>query len=141
MLGAVRSRRAARAVYDAINQRDLDGLLQAMAEEVVFDFPLEQGDDGHHVGKPAVAQWFRTFLDDYPEIAFTLQHVSVEDIFALGGTNTVHAEWELVCVDCDGRQSRSRGVTAMSFRRGRIVHLRDYIVEQVGLVGSSGRTG
>ncbi len=140
MLGAVLSKRAARAVYDALNRRDLDSLLQAMAEDVEFDFPLEPG-DGQHVGKPAVAQWFRTFLDDYPEVAFTLKHVSVEDIFALGGTNTVHAEWDLAYADRDGGQSHSRGVTAISFRRGRIVHLRDYIFEQVGMGGAGGATG
>lgn len=141
MIGAVRSKRAARAVYDAINRRDLDTLLRAMAEDVVFDFPLEPGDDGHHVGKSAVAQWFRTFLDDYPQIAFTLRHVSAEDIFALGGTNTVHAEWDLAFADRHGKRYQNRGVTAISFRRGRIVHLRDYIFEQIGLVEASGAAG
>jgi ketosteroid isomerase-like protein len=141
MIGAMLSKRAARAVYEAINRRDLDTLLQAMAEEVVFDFPLEPGEEGHHVGKPSVAQWFQTFFDDYPEIAFTLRHVSVEDIFALGGTNTVHAEWDLAYADRDGKRFQNRGVTAIGFRGGRIVRLRDYIFEQLGLVGASGAAG
>lgn len=65
-----------------------------------------------------------------PEIRFTLHHVTVENILAMGGTNVVLAEWDLDEKDGDGNPYHFTGVTAFDIQGGKAVYAKDYIFEQ-----------
>jgi ketosteroid isomerase-like protein len=62
-------------------------------------------------------------------IRFPLKHIAVERIFALGATNAVTAEWDVVETDQQGRTYRASGVTVLQARDGKLVRVRDYIFD------------
>ena len=130
MIGAILARRQARAQFALLNAHDLEGFMKGIADDVVFDFP---GQSGQHVGKAAVRAFFRSMLDQHPEIHFTLRHVAVEDIFSMGGTNTLLVEWDLDYTNLAGQMFHNSGVTSGIARRGKIVRLRDYLFDWVAL--------
>jgi ketosteroid isomerase-like protein len=65
-----------------------------------------------------------------PETRFTVRHTAVENIFALGLTNSTYVEWELDQVDRSGKHYHVTGVTAFHVKSGKIRHGRDYIFDQ-----------
>jgi ketosteroid isomerase-like protein len=133
MIGAILMQRQARKQFALLNARDLDGFMQAMADDVVFDFPGQTTTSGHHVGKVAVRAFFDSMLVAHPEVRFTLRHVAVEDIFSMSGTNTVLIEWDLDYTDVTGRWFHNSGVTSGSAKGGKVVRLRDFVFDWVAL--------
>ncbi len=123
----------ARAVFAAIDRHDIDELTSYMSDDVVFDFPLERGSEGHHVGKDDVADWFRTFLAEAPVIDFAHRRVLVERPAATDGPNMAHVAWDLRLVNDAGVTRWYHGVTQLELMGGTIVRMRDFIFEQVRL--------
>lgn len=121
----------ARAVFRAIDRRDVEELTSYMSADVVFDFPLEPGTEGHHVGREDVGAWFRAFLGNEPVVEFSHRHVLVERPTATEGPNLVHVAWDLRLVDGEGKTRRYHGVTQLELADGTIVRMRDFIFEQL----------
>ncbi len=130
MLGAVIARRQVRKGFDAIMGHDLDTLVGMFADDAVFEFPAGNSIEGRQEGSEAVRAWFGHWFDRMPEIRFTLRHVSVENIMAMGGTNVVHAEWDLDEKDTEGNTYHLTGVTSFDIRGGKAQVVKDYIFEQ-----------
>jgi len=130
MLGAVLAKREVRKGFDAINRHDLDSLTAMFAEDGVFEFPGDTMLAGRHDNPEAIRAWFKRWFDRMPEIQFTLRHVSVENIFAMGATNVVHAEWDLDETDTDGNSYHVTGVTAFDIKGGKARLIKDYIFDQ-----------
>lgn len=130
VLGAAIARRQVRKGFDAIRNHDLDTLVGMFAEDAVFEFPPGNRLGGRHEGHEALRAWFGRWFDRMPEIRFTLRHVSVEKTMAMGGTNVVHAEWDLDEKDADGNSYHLTGVTAFDIRGGKAHSAKDYIFEQ-----------
>ncbi len=129
MLGAVLAMRAGRAAFAAINRRDVDTIVGMFTEDGVFEFPGRSAIAGRFVGRTAIRAWFqRWFAEIQPR--FTVKSVSVERIFTLGATNTVHVEWEAEEVNRAGEHFHLTGVTTLQARGGKGVFVRDYIPEQ-----------
>ncbi len=133
MIGAILAQRQARAQFERLNARDLEGFMRAVADDVVFEFPGQTDLSGQHVGKEAVRFFFQSMLDHHPQIRFTLRHVAVANIFSLTGTNTLLVEWDLDYTNRAGRMFHNSGVTSGSARGGKIVRLRDYLFDGVAL--------
>ncbi len=129
MLGAVLAKRAGRAAFAAINRRDVDTIVGMFKEDGVFEFPGQSAIAGRFVGRKAIREWFQHWFTEM-QPRFTVTSVSVEDIFALGATNTVHVEWELDEVNRAGEHFHLTGVTALHARGGKAVLVRDYIPDQ-----------
>lgn len=127
MIGAFLAKKAARDAFGAMNRHDLEGFLAAWGEDPVFEFPAGSVLGGRHEGPDAVRAWFERWWDRFPQTTFTLRSVSVENILALGGTNTIHVEWDLEEVDTRGRTVSVSGVTALRARGGKVVDVKDYI--------------
>lgn len=134
MIGAVLARRATRATFEAMNRKDLATFAQGLADDAVFEFPGKSRVSGRFEGKPRIVEWFRTWWEQVDSLRFTLRHVAVENIWAIGGTNALTAEWELVERDRDGRSYRLQGVTAIEVKGGKLVRARDYIFDPDPLV-------
>ena len=129
MLGAVLARRAARSGFAALNRQDVGAVVDMFADDGVFEFPGHSAIAGRFAGKEAVRQWFTEWFGAM-QVHFTLKHISVEHIFALGASNTVHVEWELEEVNRAGQRFHLTGVTALHVRGGKAVLVRDYIPDQ-----------
>lgn len=130
MLGAVIARRQVRKGFDAIMGHDVETLVGMFADDGVFEFPSGNALEGRHEGSEALRTWFGRWFQRMPEIRFTLRHVSVENIMAMGGTNVVHAEWDLDEKDAEGNEYHLTGVTAFDIRGGKAQSAKDYIFEQ-----------
>ena len=130
MLGAVLAKREVRKGFDAINRHDLETLLGMFADDGVFEFPTGTVLGGRHQGREALEAWFTRWFDRMPEIHFTLRNVSVDNIFAMGATNVVHAEWDLDETDQEGNAYHLTGVTAFHVEGGKAKLVKDYIFDQ-----------
>ena len=141
MIGAILAKRQARSQFARLNARDLDGFMEAMADDVVFEFPGHTVGSGRHAGKAAVRAFFETMLELHPDVHFTLRHVGVEDIGSMSGTNTLLVEWDLDYTDRTGQVFHNSGVTSGSSRRGKIVRLRDYVFDWDALAEANAAGG
>src|SRR3990172_10084474 len=130
MLGAILAKREVRKAFDALARHDADTVLGMFHDDGVFEFPGETVLGGRFQGKEAIGAWFERWFERMPVIRFTLNHVSVENIFAMGATNTVHVEWDLEESDNDGNAYRLTGVTAFHVVGGKAKHIKDYIFDQ-----------
>lgn len=130
MLGAVLAKREVRKGFDALNRHDLDSLTDMFHEDGVFEFPGNNIASGRYEGREAIRAWFERWYDRLPESRFTLRHVSVENIFALGASNVAHAEWDVEETDRDGTTHHMTGVTAFEVEGGKARFVKDYIFDQ-----------
>lgn len=130
MIGALIAKSRARRGFDALNRRDLAAVMASFAEDAVFEFPGRTRLSGRFDGKRAIEEYFRRWFAERVKIRFRILHVCVENILALGGTNTVEVEWALEEDDRQGESYHLSGVTVLDVRRGKIVRARDYVFEQ-----------
>lgn len=130
MIGAVLAKRAAARGYVMLSCRDLDAIAKSFHEDAVWEYPGETVLGGRVVGRAAIREWFRTYFDLMPETKFTVRHAAVENIFALGPTNSSYVEYELDQVDRSGKHYHVTGVTAFHVIGGKIRHAKDYIFDQ-----------
>lgn len=130
MLGAVLAKREVRKGFDAINRHDLETLAGMFAEDGAYEFPGDTVRAGRHDSPEAIRAWFKRWFDAMPEIHFTLTHVSVKNIFAMGATNVVHAEWDLDQTDTEGNSYHLTGVTSFDIKGGKAQLVKDYIFDQ-----------
>lgn len=130
MIFAMLVKRAAAQGYVTLNRRDLDAIAASFHEDAVWEYPGESVLGGRVVGRAAIREWFRRYFELMPESRFTVRHTAVEDIFALGLTNSSYVEYELDQVDRRGKHYHVTGVTAFHATRGKIRHAKDYVFDQ-----------
>ena len=98
-------------------------------DDGVFIYPGDIPASGIHEGKKAVEEWFRNFLEQFPEVAFHLKDICVKNIFAMGGTNVVAVHWDIELTNRDGRTGTNSGVTVIDLDGGQVVRVKDYILD------------
>lgn len=121
MIGAIVMKFGARCGLDAINRRDLDFLERWMADDVVFGVPGRPPIGGQFVGKAACREACQRWVDSLASFEYRIIHDPVTDPLALGLTNTVLAEFELVETTRDGRTHRGCGIDVIEMKRGKLV--------------------
>lgn len=121
--------RVAQRSYRAVNRKDLDSLMLAWAPDAVFEFPGRSSISGRFVGKPAIEAWWRRWFDRMRSVHFTVDRVALRNPIALTFANTMFVEWQADVVTYDGIRAHAAGVSVMRFRRGKIVHARDYFFD------------
>ncbi len=129
MIGAWLAQRKTPDIYAAFNRHDLKAVLANFADDVTFVFPGDVRASGVHVGKEAVARWFEGFFTQFPTLRFTVRQVTVASLFDLVGNNVVATRWDVEVVNRDGRQGQNSGVTVTTLRRGKAVHIQDFIFD------------
>jgi ketosteroid isomerase-like protein len=130
MLGAILAKREVHKGFDALDRHDLETLMGMFHDDGVFEFPSDTIMGGRFEGKEAIRSWFERWYERIPKSQFTLRHISVENIFALGATNVAHAEWEVAETDHDGNTFHMTGVTAFEVVGGKARYVKDYIFDQ-----------
>lgn len=130
MIGALIAKRKVASGFESINRRDLDAFLANWADDATFVFPGHISVSGAKVGKPAIADYFRKLLDQYPKLTFTVKNVFVQNVLALGGTNALAVEWDIQVTNRNGRDLASSGVTIIHVKRSKVVFARDYVFDE-----------
>jgi ketosteroid isomerase-like protein len=126
MIGAIIARQAVKSGFDALNERNIDKFMKAWGDDCIWIYPGNISVSGQFVGKDEVRKWFEKFQDQFPQRKFTLKHLGVGNIFALGGNNVISAQWDLELVNKHGMSFSNSGVTLLTIRGAKVVQGQDF---------------
>jgi ketosteroid isomerase-like protein len=132
MIGAIMARRAIRSVFSALSGHDLTAFVSQLSDDCTFVYPGNITPSGTYQGKPAVEAWFRRFFEQYPTIEFNLRDICLRNAFDFVGNNVIAVHWDLHVVSREGVEARNIGVTIITVRRKKAVHLREMLFDQDG---------
>jgi ketosteroid isomerase-like protein len=127
MIGILIAKKKIRSGFNALNQHRLDEFLKAWADDATFIYPGNLSVSGERKGKKAIEEWFRKFVEQFPQITFTIKHICVQNIFDMVGTNHIAVEWDIKLKNKDGKELENSGVTTLNIKMGKAVLVRDYI--------------
>jgi len=139
MIGAIIAKRMARSGFDALNRHDLDKSMAGWAEDATWTFPGNIPLSGETKGKKAIEAAFAKWMERFPKIDFTVKEVFVSNIFALGATNNIAAEWDIVETDREGKEFHNSGVTIIRVKGGKVVAIKEYIFDADALEEAWGK--
>jgi ketosteroid isomerase-like protein len=108
------------AFNEAFNRHDVDGMMQLMNNDCVFENTGPAPDGTLYSGKEAVTQFWQDFFRESPRA-----HIEIEDIFALGKRCIMR--WRYDWVDADGRAGHVRGVDIFHVVGGAIREKLSYV--------------
>jgi steroid delta-isomerase-like uncharacterized protein len=113
-----------RAVYAAINARDLDRLREIYHADCVY----VTGDGVEQRGVDAVLNAVTTFTGAFPDLAIEIrqQHVAGDDVSIVEYTFAGTHRGELEGIPATGRGMKVVACSVVQVRAGRIVEERDY---------------
>jgi len=126
VIGAFFMRIGSRRGWAAFNRRDLDYFDRYVADEVVYDVQGPPPFGGRFIGKAAWRAANRRWMDAVGSFRADVRHLALSRPFALGLTNTVITEYDLVMTSRDGTTTRTLCVDVSEIRRGKLVAERNY---------------
>lgn len=129
MIGAVIAKRMTRSAFDTINQHKLAEAMAGYAEDASWTFPGNTPISGVAKGKKAVEEAMTKWFKEFPKIDFTIKEVFVSNVFAMGATNSIAVEWDIVEVNDKGKEFHNSGVTTIRVKSGKVVDMKDYIFD------------
>ena len=129
MIGTLIARSKIRSGFNSLNQHDMDTFLAAWADDATFIYPGNLSVSGEIKGKKAIEEWFRNFMEQFPQVNFTLKHICLQNIFDMVGTNHVAVHWDTKLKNRDGKEFQNSGVTTINLKKGKAVLVRDYIYD------------
>lgn len=132
MIGALLLRLGSARGWRAFNRRDLDYFERYVADDIVYETAGRSPLGGRFVGKAAWREANQRWMDSLASFRFTVRHEGLTHPYALGLTNTVLTEYELMQTTKDGRAFRTRGIDVSEMRRGKIVAERNYLFDLAG---------
>lgn len=127
MIGAIITKKMASRGFDRLNKRDLDSFMSGFADDAVFVYPETVSAGGTFKGKKAIREWCERCLAQFPELTFKVKKRFVENLFAIGFTNTVAVQWDFHCKNKDGIETDNKGVTVIHIKGGKATLVQDYI--------------
>lgn len=104
----------------ALNARDLDGLMQWLTEDTVFENTYPPPDGARYTGKPAVRAFWEEFFQGSSQT-----HIEIEEVFALGERCVMR--WTYRWTGRGGQAGHIRGVDVYRLRDGRIAEKFSYV--------------
>jgi steroid delta-isomerase-like uncharacterized protein len=111
-----------RAVLDAFNRHDLDGILEFFADDAVFESPRGPDPWGtRFVGKEAVRAGLAKRFAGIPDV-----HYGNDDHFLSADGRRGVSEWTLTGTTTDGDLLEVRGCDVWTFEDGRITRKDSY---------------
>ncbi len=122
-----------RGTYDAMERKDLDGVMKDFAEDAVFEYPGHTIVSGRHEGKAAIRAFFARLFDVMGSLHFTISHAAMSNPVGFTFSNVVYVAWVNEPATRGGRRGRVEGITAAHFHGGKVAYVRDYIFDVHGL--------
>jgi ketosteroid isomerase-like protein len=105
---------------EAFSRHDVDAVMAAMTDDVVFENTYPPPDGERYVGQAAVREFWERFFGSSPLATF-----ETEDSFADGNRGAVC--WVYRWVESDGKQGHVRGVDIFRVRDGKIAEKFSYV--------------
>ena len=111
---------AVRRFNEAFDRHDVDGVMDAMSEDCVFENTCPPPDGERHVGQTSVRKIWEIFFSSSPDASFT-----TEDIFAAKDRCVVR--WRYDWTSKDGTPGHIRGVDIFRIRDGKVAEKLAYV--------------
>ena len=109
-----------RSLLDAIDRRDIDGMMALLTDDCVFENTSPAPDGERIVGKANLREWFTRFQQASPEARF-----SEEEIVPAGDRVTVR--WRYDWTGPDGAAGHVRGMELFRVRDGKVCEMFAYV--------------
>ena len=130
MIGAIIAKRKARASFECLNRRDIDGFLADWAEDAHFFHPGNvPGISGETETKEAAREWFQKFMDRSPSMIMSPNSICVQKLCPVRRSNVVTVEWDIDLRDVRDQEWQNKGITVISVEKGKVVLVRNYIFD------------
>ena len=129
MIGALIAKKIVSSKFDALNRRDFSAFLSGWREDCVFIYPGDIPVSGKMAGKAAIEKWFQNFMEQFPQIKFTLNNICVENLFDFVGTNVVAAHWDIDLTNRNGKEVQNSGITMINIKFGKAQLVIDYLFD------------
>jgi ketosteroid isomerase-like protein len=126
MIGAVLAKKQAVSALDALNHRDINKFLHNWSDNATFTFPGNVPISGEAKGKKEIETVVKKIFEQFPKMNFAVKEVFVSNIFAVGATNNIAAEWDLTQTNREGKEFHNSGVTVVRVKSGKVVSSRMY---------------
>lgn len=104
----------------AFNRRDVQGVLDLMTEDCLFEHTYPPPDGESIRGEAAMRLWLDAFFDASPQANFEF-----EEIFACG--ESACSRWIYRWVDASGSAGHVRGVDVFHLRDGKVAQKLSYV--------------
>jgi len=114
------SMRAVLAFNEAFNRHDVEGMLQLMSDDCVFENTAPAPDGTVYKGKEAVSQFWQDFFRESPQA-----HIEIEEVFGLGLRCIMC--WRYEWVDRTGKNGHVRGADIYRVEDGLIREKLSYV--------------
>lgn len=105
---------------EVFNQHDVDAIMAAMTDDVVFENTVPVPDGERFAGQAAVRDFWERFFRSSPSARF-----ETEEMFAAGDRCLVR--WVYHWQDKDGQPGRIRGVDVFRVRDGKVAEKLSYV--------------
>lgn len=112
--------RTVMAFNEAFNRHDVDGMMQLMSGNCVFENTAPAPDGTVYKGKEAVTQFWQDFFRDSPQA-----HIEIEEIFGLGLRCIMR--WRYEWGDAARGKRHVRGVDVFQVKDGLIQEKLSYV--------------
>ena len=129
MIGAILAKRGVTAGYDAMNRHDLQAVMADWHDDAVFVYPGDIPASGTYKGKSVIEAWFGRYFRQFPEIRFEVLDVCVRDTFDLVGNNVIIGHWNVQLTNREGQTGAWSGVSIFTLQRGKVIGLKDIILD------------
>lgn len=108
------------AFNEAFNRHDVNGMMEYMSDDCLFENTHPAPDGTVYKGKQAVMRFWQEFFEQSPQA-----QIEVEEIFGLGERCVMR--WKYSWVDAQGRKGHVRGVDVFRVRDGLICEKLSYV--------------
>ncbi|MBN1372290.1 MAG: nuclear transport factor 2 family protein [Anaerolineaceae bacterium] len=108
------------AFNEALNRRDLDGMMRMMTADCVFENTAPPPNGARFAGQEAVRKFWENFFQSSARSV-----IEPEEIFAVGDRCVMR--WTYRWTDANGQSGHIRGVDVYTVRNGLIVEKLSYV--------------
>lgn len=108
------------AFNEAFNRHDVNGMMEYMSEDCLFENTHPAPDGTVYKGKQVVMHFWQEFFEQSPQA-----QIEIEEIFGLGERCVMR--WKYSWVDAQGKKGHVRGVDVFRVRDGLICEKLSYV--------------
>jgi len=126
MIASWLMKRMVSSSVDKAFQGDAESAFARMAEDAVYDIPLDISAGETVRGKKAIIDWFHRWYEQFPKRKLIMKNIAFA-AYPLCPTNVCIMEWTCEETDKQGKEFKYDGVTVMESKNGKGIRTTEYI--------------
>jgi ketosteroid isomerase-like protein len=127
MIASWIAKRMVRSVFDNAGARgDAETAFANLADDVIYDIPLELSEGGTLRSKKAVLEWFHGWYEQFPKRKLIAKNIAFA-AWPLSPRNVCMIEWTCEETDKEGKEYKYDGATVSEMKNGKGIRTTEYI--------------